>query len=127
MTLFRRKRCHAQWKRKELRFSRGFLQAAQGWLPSIREARGFAVNRPTKATRSHCPTRHTRHTPPHRPATVPRPPDRFSADGDKHMPYAYGEQLASCRHASKHHLCRRNLLPGDFSRLFPVLLKVRNL
>jgi hypothetical protein len=43
------------------------------------------------------------------------------------MPYAYGEHLAGCRHASKHNLCRCNLLPGGFSRLFPVLLKARDL
>ena len=42
------------------------------------------------------------------------------------MLYAYGEQLAGCRHASKKHLWRRILLPGGFSRLFPVLLKVRD-
>jgi hypothetical protein len=43
------------------------------------------------------------------------------------MPDLYGEYLAACRHASKHHLCRRNLLPGGCLRLCPVLLKVCNL
>ncbi len=43
------------------------------------------------------------------------------------MPYTYGEHLAGCRHASKHNLCRCNLLPAGFSRLFPVRLKARDL
>lgn len=43
----------------------------------VSEARVSSVNQPAKATRSHCQTRHTRHVPPHRPAKVPRPPDRF--------------------------------------------------
>ena len=43
------------------------------------------------------------------------------------MPYTYGEHLAGGRHARKHNLCRCNLLPGDFSRLFPVRLKAREL